>query len=180
MSESPDEQYQAPEINEVALRDALKEFYAIYNPDRIGSIDVILEKYRNEECQMLEHLMEKYSASEFKPFLDYLNNHQNTIGNVTENKVTGKETKDSSAVPENNAGTVASNPNSSSFSVQDLSSDIAQRFLSGWSKVSSTIVSDSISIVPMSIDESKSQFKSSADLDKAAYEEMIKDLKNQV
>ena len=53
-------------------RKLLEHFYRVYNPDRIGSIDNILDNYASHEPEMFLHLCEKYEVgeSEFNGFIE--------------------------------------------------------------------------------------------------------------
>lgn len=46
------------------LKSALERFYAVYNPEKIGAVDSILDSYACKEKQLLEELCEKYDVSE--------------------------------------------------------------------------------------------------------------------
>jgi hypothetical protein len=46
------------------FRKAVKVFYSIYNPEKINTIDTILEQYGGYELQLILHLIEKYEAVE--------------------------------------------------------------------------------------------------------------------
>ena len=48
-----------------SMRAFLERFYSVTNPDKLDTIDLILERYRGHEGELFEHLKEKYDVSEF-------------------------------------------------------------------------------------------------------------------
>ena len=54
------------------LHRLLELFYKKYNPDRLGSIETILDSYTGQETQMFQQLCEKYEIDneEFSSFVD--------------------------------------------------------------------------------------------------------------
>lgn len=65
--------------NAVLLQDALVSFYARYNPSKIGSVPVILERFHGKESELFESLMQKYNLSSYGPFDELINK----VGHVT-------------------------------------------------------------------------------------------------
>lgn len=54
----------SPQLDVDKVREALVAFYAQHNPDRISSIDPILEKYCGYEVELLKSLKDKYNVTE--------------------------------------------------------------------------------------------------------------------
>lgn len=48
-----------------SMRNFLERFYAVHNPDKLSTIDLILERYRGHEGELFLHLKEKYDVAEF-------------------------------------------------------------------------------------------------------------------
>lgn len=47
------------------MRDFLEKFYASINPEKLTTVDLILERYRGHEGELFEHLKEKYDVAGF-------------------------------------------------------------------------------------------------------------------
>lgn len=63
-------------LPEVDLKTALLDFYKIYNPERISTIDTILEKYKGNEVELVMSLKDKYDVKEYKAFDDWMKRTQ--------------------------------------------------------------------------------------------------------
>lgn len=47
------------------MRDFLEKFYTVHNPEKLSTIDLILERYKGHEGELFTHLSEKYDVAEF-------------------------------------------------------------------------------------------------------------------
>ena len=47
------------------MREFLENFYRVHNPEKLSTIDLILERYRGHEGELFEHLSEKYDVADF-------------------------------------------------------------------------------------------------------------------
>lgn len=101
-----------------SIKDIVEDFYRKYNPEKISTIDSILEKYRDNEAQLLVHLKEKYSIDNYEPFDRFIRQNQDRLASNASSPV--KFGSGNSSLPPPN------------INLQEISSDIAQRLFSGW------------------------------------------------
>ncbi len=111
-----------------SLKQILEEFYRLYNPEKISSIETILLSYESREALLLNELKKKYGLSSYAPFDQYI---------ASRGLISGATT--SSGSPERTASNLTDSSQTSTLSglaaitsgVQDISSNLAGK-LKGW------------------------------------------------
>lgn len=104
----------------ITLRDAMESFYQEFNPDKIGTIDTILEKYVGHEEKLFEELKLKYNVTVFESFDKVLASTRKTA--VRQQKeYNGKQQSLATGSKSNSSG-----------SLHDVSSDLVQSLFNGW------------------------------------------------
>lgn len=129
--------------NEITIRDVVQQFYFEYNPERVSTIDMILEKYVGNEIQLIKHLKEKYRIDRYEPFENYLASF-NKDKTKRSNEEKGPIVVASTSPPPSGATgptLMATLPD-----ISGISSDIASRFMSWGSLSTTTAAKDSINV----------------------------------
>lgn len=161
---------QPPSLNSVEnkdleIRNAMHSFYSKYNPEKVNTIDNILQQYLGFEIQLVQHLIQKYNAFEksdleiFQASLEpkqtqhlaeyqiHLKKEASGSGDVTvenskeENKEdpTTPETPTKSKSLESLKGVIGTAKQSLMTSnISDISNNIAGRLLNGWNSATSS------------------------------------------
>ena len=169
-AQSSTNQPPTPSLNSVEnkdldIRNAMHSFYSKYNPEKVNTIDNILQQYLGFEIQLVQHLIQKYNAVEksdleiFEASLEpkqlqhlaeyqiHLKKEASGSGDVTvenskeENKEdpTTPETPTKSKSLESLKGVIGTAKQSLMTSnISDISNNIAGRLLNGWNSATSS------------------------------------------
>ena len=127
------------------LHSAVTEFYKQHNPDKVNTIDNILEKYAGHEVELLVNLVEKYGVPEHPLFAEYKRRKAHHSQQLNQEKAMATPTLIRSA-----SQLIPSTPPSLATltsGMQDISSNIAGRFLSGWGLSGPSDVVASVAVV---------------------------------
>jgi hypothetical protein len=147
------------------IRNVLHAFYLTYNPEKLSTIDLILEKYQDNEVQLVRHLKEKYLIDSFEPFDTFIEHHRNKYPLQSPGLASNISSKSDSSTPYQSSSQTArasmaasGNPNAtgaspliqsiSSINVSDItgiSNELASRFMTSWSTVTPSSPSSSSS-----------------------------------
>lgn len=122
------------EIEDSNFRKAVKTFYGTYNPEKLNTIDTILEQYEGYEIQLILHLIEKYNAVE-RCDLDLFSESFNEIDllEIANHQISVKKNSDVSPTKESKILNAIEDVKDSK---QNVKSNIGGRFLKGWNNAS--------------------------------------------
>ena len=187
------------------IRLSVQNFYKKYNPEKLSTIDTILQQYKGFEIQLVVHLIQKYNAvdeSDLDIFRESMSvkdlleiaGHQaqlkkenvvNGTTNSAENNtdIDKDDIKSPTKVQQLKElqkalmnGSIGTSKNSMiSSNIQDMSSNFAGRFLNGWSSTTSGSMPITPSTLPAAFQTTKKDSSSAANLSAAPSSSSVAD-----
>lgn len=112
------------------VKGILTSFYSVHQPDKMNSIDVIMDKYKGSEDLLLVHLKEKYGSS----FDEYVPN------SINPNIIQANTKSNAQTATNSTASTI--NTAAISSSISDISSNLAKGLFTWGSNIGEISVSN--------------------------------------